>query len=164
MIGRVLARLLQGLVVIWAIYTVTFLLVIMLPGNPLGNPEGRALSPVIQKALEKRYGINDNRQFYANYMRGLTRLDFGESLHYRDWTCNQIIFSSLPVSVALGTWSLLLALVFGVFFGVLLVGFAYVWKRGDLDWVRTVARDRVEPLHRPPVPRAVEPSQSILSA
>ena len=26
-----------------------------------------------------------------------------------------------------------------VFFGVLLVGFAYVWKRGDLDWVKTVA-------------------------
>lgn len=25
-----------------------------------------------------------------------------------------------------------------VFFGVLLVGFAYVWKRGDLDWVRHV--------------------------
>src|SRR4051794_29453371 len=27
-----------------------------------------------------------------------------------------------------------------VFFGVLLVGFAYVWKRGDLDWVRAVSR------------------------
>ncbi len=26
-----------------------------------------------------------------------------------------------------------------VFFAVLLVGFAYVWKRGDLDWVRAVA-------------------------
>jgi len=52
----------------------------------------------------------------------------------------------------------------GTFFGVLLVGFAYVWKRGDLDWVRVVARDRVQPLHRPPPPRAVEPSQSILSA
>ena len=26
-----------------------------------------------------------------------------------------------------------------VFFGVLLVGFAYVWKRGDLDWVRAMA-------------------------
>jgi len=50
------------------------------------------------------------------------------------------------------------------FFAVLLVGFAYVWKRGDLDWVRVVARDRVQPLHRPPPPRAVEPSQSILSA
>lgn len=29
-----------------------------------------------------------------------------------------------------------------VFFGVVLVGFAYVWKRGDLDWVRAVALDR----------------------
>ena len=25
-----------------------------------------------------------------------------------------------------------------IFFGVLMVGFAYVWKRGDLDWVRAV--------------------------
>lgn len=24
-----------------------------------------------------------------------------------------------------------------IFFGVLLVGFAYLWKRGDLDWVRS---------------------------
>lgn len=26
-----------------------------------------------------------------------------------------------------------------VFFGVLLVGFAYLWRRGDLDWVRSLA-------------------------
>jgi NADH-quinone oxidoreductase subunit A len=26
----------------------------------------------------------------------------------------------------------------GIFFAVLLVGFAYVWRRGDLDWVRAV--------------------------
>jgi NADH-quinone oxidoreductase subunit A len=26
-----------------------------------------------------------------------------------------------------------------VFFGVLLVGFAYLWKRGDIDWVRAIA-------------------------
>jgi NADH-quinone oxidoreductase subunit A len=28
-----------------------------------------------------------------------------------------------------------------IFFAVLMVGFAYVWKRGDLDWVRAVARE-----------------------
>lgn len=27
-----------------------------------------------------------------------------------------------------------------VFFSVLLVGFAYVWKRGDLDWIRAVTK------------------------
>lgn len=29
-----------------------------------------------------------------------------------------------------------------VFFGVLLVGFAYLWKRGDLDWVRSLASQK----------------------
>lgn len=28
----------------------------------------------------------------------------------------------------------------GAFFGVLMVGFAYVWRRGDLDWVRSVGK------------------------
>ena len=30
----------------------------------------------------------------------------------------------------------------GVFFAVLMVGFAYVWRRGDLDWVRAVGQQR----------------------
>jgi NADH-quinone oxidoreductase subunit A len=29
-----------------------------------------------------------------------------------------------------------------VFFAVLMVGFAYVWSRGDLDWVRAVSAER----------------------
>jgi NADH-quinone oxidoreductase subunit A len=52
----------------------------------------------------------------------------------------------------------------GVFFGVLLVGFAYVWKRGDLDWVRAMTQQHVQPQYRGPPVRALEPSQSILSA
>lgn len=32
-----------------------------------------------------------------------------------------------------------------VFFVVLMVGFAYVWMRGDLDWVRAVSRQRAQP-------------------
>lgn len=30
------------------------------------------------------------------------------------------------------------------FFAVLLIGFAYVWKRGDLDWVRAVGKERAQ--------------------
>ena len=29
-----------------------------------------------------------------------------------------------------------------VFFGVLLVGFAYLWRRGDIDWVRSTASEK----------------------
>jgi len=44
-----------------------------------------------------------------------------------------------------------------VFFGVLLVGFAYLWKRGDIDWVKTVAAERAaEPVE--PAPYLPKPS------
>lgn len=36
-----------------------------------------------------------------------------------------------------------------VFFAVLLVGFAYVWSRGDLDWVRALPGPRAQPGDRP---------------
>ena len=32
-----------------------------------------------------------------------------------------------------------------VFFGVLLVGFAYLWRRGDLEWVRTLKGQEPKP-------------------
>ncbi len=53
-----------------------------------------------------------------------------------------------------------------VFFAVLLVGFAYVWRRGDLDWVRTVKSQQGEVVERSP-PGSVDsprPTGSVLSA
>jgi NADH-quinone oxidoreductase subunit A len=38
-----------------------------------------------------------------------------------------------------------------VFFGVLMVGFAYVWRRGDIDWVRAYQHHR-EPAVEPEKP------------
>jgi NADH-quinone oxidoreductase subunit A len=35
------------------------------------------------------------------------------------------------------------------FFAVLMIGFAYVWRRGDLDWVRAVGQARAAPEARP---------------
>ncbi len=54
-----------------------------------------------------------------------------------------------------------------VFFAVLLVGFAYVWRRGDLDWVRATTNQRGEVVERSP-PRTLETTRrspgSVLSA
>ncbi|MBC8355623.1 MAG: NADH-quinone oxidoreductase subunit A [Planctomycetes bacterium] len=48
-----------------------------------------------------------------------------------------------------------------VFFAILLVGFAYVWKRGDLDWVRAVSEERSQQRRGPPVDEhAEEPALS----
>jgi NADH-quinone oxidoreductase subunit A len=57
----------------------------------------------------------------------------------------------VPAEQAIGTWAVgkagrLLARTavvdMAVFFAVLLTGFAYVWYRGDLDWVRAVSAAR----------------------
>lgn len=48
-----------------------------------------------------------------------------------------------------------------VFFAVLMIGFAYVWKRGDLDWVRVVARQHArDGGHSPGDTGAEEPALS----
>jgi NADH-quinone oxidoreductase subunit A len=45
-----------------------------------------------------------------------------------------------------------------VFFGVLMAGFAYVWSRGDLDWVRALSAQRAAPPERPsPLPQRQQP-------
>lgn len=47
-----------------------------------------------------------------------------------------------------------------VFFGVLMVGFAYVWKRGDLNWVRAAPESHQElPRHSPSSPGHLSPGQ-----
>jgi len=47
-----------------------------------------------------------------------------------------------------------------VFFGVLLVGFAYLWRRGDLDWIRsTLAEDEEDAVPSPT--RAAEPRELV---
>lgn len=54
----------------------------------------------------------------------------------------------------------------GVFFAVLLVGFAYVWRRGDLDWVRAVSSHRGDVVERSTPRFTVEsprPAGSILA-
>ena len=55
-----------------------------------------------------------------------------------------------------------------VFFGVLLVGFAYLWRRGDLAWVRSIAAERAappaEPPGPPPAPAPVKPAPEVLTA
>ncbi|MCI0463607.1 MAG: NADH-quinone oxidoreductase subunit A [Gemmataceae bacterium] len=38
----------------------------------------------------------------------------------------------------------------GIFFGVLLVGFAYLWRRGDIDWIRSTAAERLAAAQPPP--------------
>lgn len=120
MTPMILRRIAQMPLILLAIYTVTFLLAWALPGSAVINEEGRAPPPEVLAAIEARYGLDNPVRFYFSYLRDvLFSLDFGPSLRYPDWTVNQIIASALPVSIALGLTSILIATVLGLAAGVI---------------------------------------------
>lgn len=51
-----------------------------------------------------------------------------------------------------------------VFFSILLIGFAYVWKLGALDWVRALSEDFKARAAPPQTGTSNSPAESILSA
>lgn len=125
----VVKRLFLAPVVLWVIYTVTFLMAVIIPGNPFKTGE-RNLNEDVQLAVMAQYHADDNWLLYREYLAGLFRpiqairgqgplIDLGPSWQYCDWTCNQIIGSALPVSVGLGLTAMFLATVLGVPIGVI---------------------------------------------
>ncbi|ADB17111.1 NADH-ubiquinone/plastoquinone oxidoreductase chain 3 [Pirellula staleyi DSM 6068] len=59
-------------------------------------------------------------------------------------TGDEAAIASARIHAGARTLAWLTIIDIGAFFAVLLIGFAYVWKRGDLDWVRAVSKERSE--------------------
>ncbi len=130
MSGLILRRMAQLPVILLVIYTITFGLAWMIPGNPLENPEGRRPPPQIMQAMLEQYKLDSPWSFYWDYLGKATGVswalgshprpfDLGPSLKHEDWTVNQILGAGLPVSITLGLAAILLACVIGITAGVL---------------------------------------------
>ncbi|MGQ4599447.1 ABC transporter permease subunit [Nocardia sp. R6R-6] len=132
----VLRRLLQAVLVLWAAYTLSFLLLSALPGdsvtNRIQNPEAQ-ITPEAGRQLLEFYGLD--RPVWEQYLRALWALlhgDLGFSLTTGK-PVTQAVADALP-----STWTLtVLALVFGlVFAGIVAVAANYApwaWLRGVFD-------------------------------
>ncbi len=129
MTRMLVSRLIQLPFIVLAVYTVTFTLAWMVPGNPLENPEGRRPSPEIVAAMQAQYHLDDPIAFYGEYLAKASGaawlmgtsphpFDLGPSLRQPDWTVNEIIETGAPVSMRLGITAMLIALTIGIFAGV----------------------------------------------
>ena len=114
----ILYHLLQLPLILAIIYLLTFLLVWVAPGDPFVGEKN--MDPVVVETLKRRFHASSPTEFLAWYPWNVIRHgDFGGSMQYREWSVNDIIWTSLPVSVTLGLFALLLALLFGVGTGTL---------------------------------------------
>ncbi len=117
MTALIVRRLVLGIITIGCIYTLTFVMVISLPGNPFQQGQHN-LAPEAEMALRARYSMDNNWLYFWQFLSGAVRLDFGPTFMYNDWTCNQIIASALPVSMVIGLLAILIAILVGVPVGV----------------------------------------------
>ncbi|MFB3430788.1 ABC transporter permease [Phycisphaerales bacterium ac7] len=137
MISMILRRLAILPVILLVIYTVTFLLAWSLPGEAVINDEGRQPPAAVLDAINAQYNLDDPMEFYLQYIYNATgahwvvdRLnggdvsqnvvfDLGPSFRNENWSVNEIIADSLPVSVVLGLSAIFMAVVIGLVAGMI---------------------------------------------
>jgi oligopeptide transport system permease protein len=118
-LNRYVLRRLAGIVpMLLIVATIVFVVVRLAPGGPFDRE--RQVPAEIKAALDAAYHLDD--PIWKQYLDWLGRLiahgDLGPCFKYPNRSVNEIIALSLPVSMELGFFALLFALVVGVPLGV----------------------------------------------
>ena len=131
MLKYIAKRIGLAIVTIWAVATITFFLMNMVPGGPFLSE--KAISPQATAALEAKYGLDKPLfQQYLTYISDALQGDLGDSLKQRGRTVTDIILMKFPVSARVGGISVLVALTIGIPLGCIAA-----LKRGKFSVVAT---------------------------
>jgi len=119
LIPLLLARLSAALVVILGICTLVFLLIHLVPGDPVEAMLGESAQSADREALRVALGLDRSvSEQYLNYLGRLIRLDLGESFQDRRPIAS-ILGERVPATLELTAAALSLALVLALPLGVL---------------------------------------------
>ena len=126
MASFLIKRLVYGLVVLWVVTTLTFILLRLAPGGPFDRE--RKLPPEVLANIEAKYHLDEplSKQ-YLRYLTGILHLDLGPSYKYLDRGVKEIISDTLPTSVLLGLLALVFALMVSFPTGLIAAYFRNSW-------------------------------------
>ncbi|MYM60589.1 oligopeptide ABC transporter permease OppB [Vibrio sp. OCN044] len=118
MIKFIAKRVLEAIPTMLVLITVSFFLVRFAPGNPFSSE--RPLPPEVMANINAKYGL-DKPVFeqYTTYLSNIIVGDFGPSFKYKDYTVNELISESLPVSAKIGLFAFIFTVISGVTIGTL---------------------------------------------
>lgn len=131
MVLLVFRRLGEAVFTIFIIASLTFLLMRIIPGGPFDSE--KALPPEIKANIEAKYKLNDPLyKQYWDYISGVVQGDLGESYKYVGRPVSKIIAESLPNSVQLGVYALLIAYLMGIPIGIIAASKQGTWIDSSL--------------------------------
>ncbi len=118
MLRLFLRRLLEAIPTLLILIALTFFMMRVAPGGPFDTE--KRLPPEIETNLRAAYHLDEPlyRQF-GRYLWNLGHGDFGPSFQYRDRTVTELIATGFPVSLRLGGFAILIALLAGTALGSL---------------------------------------------
>src|SRR5215510_15137458 len=111
-------RLFYTIPVLWLVVSVVFLLIHLVPGDPIQQMLGEGASSTDIQAARHAYGLDVpiGRQ-YLNYWKGVLRGDLGRSLRF-DQPVSRIIARRYPLTLQLTVAAMIVALVISIPAGV----------------------------------------------
>ncbi|MBB6142720.1 peptide/nickel transport system permease protein [Silvibacterium bohemicum] len=113
-----LLRLLYTIPVVWLVVSIVFLLIHLVPGDPIEQMLGEGARPSDIVALRHAYGLDlPLGQQYLHYWRGVLHGDLGHSLRLND-TVTHLVLSRYPYTAELTAAALLVALLLSLPAGV----------------------------------------------
>ena len=117
MLKTIIDRLLQGIVVIVCLLTLTFFLIRMVPGDPLTDE--KAMPPQVRKENMRIFKLDKSQPVqYLYYWKSLFQGEMGISIKKKQ-PVSKIISQSFPVSLIIGVSGMLIAIVIGIPAGII---------------------------------------------
>ena len=117
MLKYILKRIGMGLVTLFAITTITFIIMHNIPGNPFAK-EGK-MTQAVYNNLMSYYNLDKPLgEQYVIYLKNLAHFDLGPSTKSKTRTVNDYIGDNFPVSAKLGVIAFCFALVIGILLGI----------------------------------------------
>jgi ABC-type dipeptide/oligopeptide/nickel transport system permease component len=119
MLKFIIRRIAWTIPVLLLVILMTFVMMRMIKGNPFRTGE-RSVPPAIQANLERKYNLDKPWYLqYIYYVKDVATFDLGPSLVQRNRDVNDVIREHFPVSLKLGAFAMLFAVVFGIPLGVI---------------------------------------------
>ena len=115
MVRYIIKRLFIGVVTIWALITITFFLIRIMPGSPF---EADNLSQSAIAQLESTYGLDEPMwKQYILYMENLMHGDLGIS-YKKNVSVNTLIARGFPYTLSIGLLSIAVSAFIGILMGI----------------------------------------------
>ncbi|MBN1785999.1 MAG: ABC transporter permease [Candidatus Methanofastidiosa archaeon] len=116
----IVKKLAIAILVLIGVYTITFFLTFMLPGDPARVSLGQHGSEEAVELIRQQWGLDEPRYVqYIAYLKGFVKGDMGVSFRYYPREVIDLIKYRFPVTAYYGLWSIIFAVLLSIPLGVI---------------------------------------------